>query len=134
VIDASAGLEWLLQTPTGLRVDAFILRQTDTRHHVPQLFFLEVTQVVRRWWISGIVTLSRAEQCMEDLKAVNLTSHPHLIHIDRIWQLRENLSAYDAAYVALAESLGATLLTCDRRLASAPHGARTELILPAKTN
>ena len=71
----------------------------------------------------------RSRQALDDLAALDLTRWPHDVLLPRVWQLRSNLSAYDAAYVALAEALRAPLLTCDRRLAAAPgHRALIELI------
>jgi predicted nucleic acid-binding protein len=70
----------------------------------------------------------RADQAIEDLLDLRLNRYPHIVLLSRIWELRHNLSAYDAAYVALAERLGASLLSRDRRLASASgHTAPIEL-------
>lgn len=71
----------------------------------------------------------RAQQALSDLADLPISRYPHDLFLFRIWQLRQNLTAYDAAYVALAEALSAPLLTRDARLASAPgHRARVELL------
>jgi predicted nucleic acid-binding protein len=75
--------------------------------------------VLRRLVREHLLSASRAEQAIEDLLDLRITRYPHSVLLPRIWQLRHNLSAYDAAYVALPEKLGATLLTRDARLASA---------------
>jgi len=72
---------------------------------------------------------ARCEEALRDLRNLRISRYPHAPLLPRIWQLRDNLSAYDAVYVALAESLDATLLTGDRRLASGPgRRCRTEVI------
>jgi predicted nucleic acid-binding protein len=85
---------------------------------------VEVAQVLRRHAAHGTLIEARAEGAIELLQRLPLTRHPARILLPRIWALRGTLTAYDAAYVSLAEALGATLLTCDGRLARAPgHGA-----------
>ena len=75
------------------------------------------------------LSASRAEAAIQDLLDLRITRYPHSVLLPRIWQLRHNLSAYDAAYVVLAEKLGATLLTRDARLASAAgHTATIEVV------
>jgi predicted nucleic acid-binding protein len=128
VLDASAAIEWLLQTRVGARVEARLFQQEDTLH-APHLVDIEVAQVLRRYAMAGILTDERGRQALEDLDDLALTRYPHVALVERIWQLRANLTAYDAAYVALAEALEAPLVTCDRRIASAPgHRARVELV------
>jgi predicted nucleic acid-binding protein len=91
------------------------------RLSAPELIDLEVASVWRRLCAGGQLTSDRAGQALTDLGAIRLerVSHRHLVQ--RCWELRENITVYDAAYVALAESLGATLLTADERLARAPR-------------
>ena len=90
---------------------------------------MEVTQVFRRHVARGAITVSRAEEALQDLLDLRVRRYPHVLFLWRVWELRDNLTAYDALYVALAETLDATLLTCDRKLASAPgHHARVEVI------
>jgi predicted nucleic acid-binding protein len=96
--------------------------------HAPHLLDLEVAQVLRRLSAEGTLTTQRADEAIRDLLDLRLTRYAHSILLPRIWQHRHNLSAYDAAYVALAETLGATLITRDACLASAPgHSAMIEL-------
>jgi predicted nucleic acid-binding protein len=97
--------------------------------HVPHLLDLEVAQVLRRYTISGEMSVERSEQALQDLGALPLNRYPHDIFIHRIWSLRRNLTAYDAAYVALAEALEATLITRDAALAKVSgHRARVEVL------
>ena len=127
VLDASAVLDWLLQTAAGQRIEQRIYSQHESLH-APHLLDLEAAQVLRRLVREGAVSAHRADQAIGDLLDLRITRYPHLPLLPRIWQLRHNLSAYDAAYVVLAEKLGARLLTRDGRLASASgHGALVEL-------
>jgi predicted nucleic acid-binding protein len=95
-------------------------RLAGERLAVPALADLEVTLVLRRAALSGRLDDRRAGQALSDLAALPLRRAPHLPLLARIWQLRENLTVYDAAYVALAEALEVSLLTSDRRLSKAP--------------
>ena len=127
VLDASAAVDWLLQTSPGQRIDRRIYAHSETLH-APHLLDLEVTQVLRRLTQQGVVSGTRADEAVRDLVDLRLTRYPHLVLLPRIWQLRHNFSAYDAAYIVLAEKLGAPLITRDGRLASASgHGATIEL-------
>ncbi len=128
VLDASAAIEWVLQTPAGARI-AERLFSTPQRLHAPHLLDVELAHVLRRGVAEGTVRPSRAHEALQDFLDLPITRHPHEHLLWRIWDLRENLAAYDAAYVALAESLGATLLTCDARIAAAPgHYAIVEVV------
>jgi predicted nucleic acid-binding protein len=128
VLDASAALEWLLQTPAGQRIETRIFSRNESLH-APHLLDLEVAQVLRRFVREGVVSVSRAEEALDDLQNMRLTRYPHFVLLPRAWQLRHNLTAYDAAYVVLAEKLGAALLTRDARLVSASgHKARVEVL------
>jgi len=127
VLDASAVLEWLLQTRVGARVEARVFSEAATLH-APHLVDIEVAQVLRRYVKKGLITGSRGDQALEDLVDLSLTRYPHDMLLSRIWALRDNLTAYDAAYVALAEALDAPLVTCDTKIAAAPgHRARVEV-------
>lgn len=86
----------------------------------PELLDLEVASVLRRQVRVGALDGRRAELALTDLHALSIQRAPHRPLLRRCWQLRENLTIYDAAYVALAEALDADLLTADRRLAKAP--------------
>jgi predicted nucleic acid-binding protein len=86
----------------------------------PELVDLEVLSVIRRLLAAGQVTETRAEQASTDLEELPIRRAPHRPLLRRCWELRDNLSPYDAAYVALAEALDSTLVTGDVRLANAP--------------
>jgi predicted nucleic acid-binding protein len=97
--------------------------------HAPHLIDIEVMQVLRRYEATHQVTAERASVAVTDLMDFPIRRYPHRFMLTRLWQLRNNLSAYDAAYIALAEALNAQLVTRDKRLASAPgHRAQIELI------
>ena len=129
VVDASALLEFLLQTPLGTRVERRLLRDEDECHS-PHLVDVEVTQGLRRLVRAGEVSANRAAEAIEDLIDLDLHRHAHLDLLTRAWKLRENVTAYDAMYVALAEALDATVVTCDTPLANAPgRRAHIEVIV-----
>ena len=125
VVDASAVLEFLLQTPLGTRVEARLFRDGDELH-APHLIDVEVTQGLRRLVRSREVSPARAAEAIADLIDLDLHRHAHLDLLTRAWKLRDNITAYDAVYVALAEALGATVVTCDAPLGKAP-GHRTSV-------
>jgi predicted nucleic acid-binding protein len=128
VVDASALLEFLLQTPLGTRVEMRLLRDGD-EFHSPHLVDVEVTQGLRRLVRSGEVSPDRATEAIADLIDLDLHRHAHLDLLTRAWKLRENVTAYDAVYVALAEALDAVVVTCDAPLAAAPgHRATIEVV------
>ena len=118
VLDASAAIDWLLQTVAGKEIDERIYQRGESLH-APHLLDLEVAQVLRRLVREGAVSWPRADQAIQDLFDLRVTRYPHFVFLPRIWRLRDNFSAYDAAYLALAEQLRATLITRDARLASA---------------
>jgi predicted nucleic acid-binding protein len=127
VLDASAAIDWLLQTPAGLQIEKRIYSRNETLHS-PHLLDLEVAQVLRRLVREDVISAGRVDEAINDLLALRIVRYPHFVLLPRIWQHRNNLSAYDAAYVALAESLGAPLLTRDIRLSAASgHSAHIEL-------
>ncbi len=99
---------------------------------LPELADLEVASVLRRQLAAGALDARRAGQALDDLAALPARRAPHRPLLARCWELRDNLTIYDAAYVALAEAMQATLLTADRRLARAP-GSRCpiEILQPA---
>jgi predicted nucleic acid-binding protein len=118
VLDASAAIDWLLQTTAGQRIEKRIYSHNESLH-APHLLDLEVSQVLRRLAREGAISARRADEAIEDLLDIRISRYPHFVLVPRIWQLRHNLSAYDAAYVALTEKLGARLVTRDGRLVSA---------------
>ncbi len=127
VLDASAAIDWLLQTSAGQRIEQRIYSARESLH-APHLLDVEIGQVLRRLVRENAVPARRADEAIEDLLDLRITRYPHNLLLPRIWQLRHNLSAYDAAYLALAEKLGAPLLTRDGRLASASgHAAKIEV-------
>jgi predicted nucleic acid-binding protein len=117
VLDASAILEVLLSTQAASRVCERLSAAGETLH-APHLLDLEVLQVLRRYCASGEITLDRAEQAVADYLDFPIIRYSHDVFAFRIWELRENLTAYDGAYVALAEALSASLITRDRKLAA----------------
>lgn len=128
VVDASVVLELLLQTARAERVAARVLRG-DESLHAPHLLDVEVAQVLRRYARAGELNDGRAAEALSDLAGLRIERYPHEHLLPRVWELRHNLTAYDAAYVALAEALDAPLLTRDERMAAAPgHRATIELV------
>jgi predicted nucleic acid-binding protein len=128
VADASIIIEVLLQTPAGRAATTRLLSDDETVH-APALVDLEVAQVLRRYVLRGELYPARAQVALDMLAAFPMHRYMHEPLVGRIWELRENLTAYDAAYVALAEGLRAPLITCDKRLATAPGiRAAVELI------
>ena len=118
VVDASALVETLLNMPDSGVVNA-IMFDSGTTLHAPHLIDIEVTQAVRRFAAAGRIASVRAKEALADLVDLPVQRYPHGDLLPRIWALRQNLTAYDATYVALAEALDARLLTRDRRLAAA---------------
>ena len=128
VLDASVAIEVLLNTSAGIQI-AERFFDPDETIHAPHLLDIEVAQVLRRYARTGELDTARGLQALQDLIDFPLTRYPHDLFLVRIWELRHNVTAYDAAYIALAEALGALLLTRDAALASAPgNRARIELI------
>lgn len=126
VVDTSAVLEAIVARDPA---PGLIQRLADDGDlHAPHLIDVEVLQALRR--LNALAELSdeRASDARADFGELAIVRYPHYGLSGRIWELRHNLTAYDAAYVALAELLGVPLITCDRRLAEAPnHGAAVEL-------
>ena len=122
VVDASALIDSLLRTPAAEAVDEDLFDDRQTLH-APHLIDVEVAQVVRRYAALGEIDEARGHEALVDLDDFPLRRYPHGFLLPRIWALRHNLTAYDAAYVALAEALDAPLLTRDRRLAAAARQA-----------
>ena len=126
-VDASAILEVLLRSDRGSRIEDRLLARGDSLH-APHLLDVEVAQVLRRYAVAGNITSERGLQALTDLVDFPIHRSPHDALLPRIWELRHNVTAYDAAYLALAEALAAPLVTCDGRLASAPgHAASVEV-------
>lgn len=127
VVDASALLEVLLRTPAAGALERRLF-EADQSLHAPHLLDVEVAQVIRRYEANGEIAAERGRAALVDLADLPLRRYPHDFLLPRVWDLRNNLTAYDAVYVALAEALDAPLLTRDQRLAAAAgHHARVEL-------
>jgi len=127
VVDASALIEVLLRTPAASAIENRLFARDQTLH-APHLLDIEVAQVIRRYAAKGEIDDERGRAALTDLSAFHLHRYPHDFLLPRVWELRNNLTAYDAVYVALAEALSATLVTRDQRLAAAAgHRARVEL-------
>jgi predicted nucleic acid-binding protein len=123
VLDASALVELLLGTSPGRSIAARIADPA-TSLHAPHLADVEVAQTLRRYVREGEIDPASGTRALDDLRALDLQRHSHEPLLERVWALRDNLTAYDAVYVALAEALETRLLTCDGRLARAPGMAR----------
>ena len=128
VVDSSVVLEVLLRSPRASAIEKRIFAANESLH-APHLLDLEVVQVLRRYSLSGEMPSARGNEAIIDLLNLPIARYPHDIFVDRIWELRNTMTAYDAAFVALAESLPAPLLTCDAKLSTASgHRADIELI------
>jgi len=120
VIDASAEVAVLLNVgPEAEGLRDRIARPGETLH-VPHLFEIEVLHALRRTSLRSIVSPERMRLALSRLRDTQLVRYPHTPLMERIWDLKNNLTAYDAAYVALAEALDAPLVTMDARLVRAP--------------
>lgn len=130
VVDASALVELILGTPAGHAVAAHIADPADGLH-VPHLADIEVAQALRRYVRERDIDQHTAATALDDFRALDLQRHAHEPLLDRVWDLRKNLTAYDAVYVALAEVLDDVLVTCDGPLSRAPGVAgRVVLVRP----
>lgn len=128
VLDASAVLEILLRTPAAPALEGRLFEASETLH-APHLIDVEVAQVLRRYAASGDTDPERCRAALMDFTDLPIIRYPHDFLLPRVWELRNNLTAYDAVYVALAEALDAPLVTRDRRLASTPgHAARIDVL------
>jgi predicted nucleic acid-binding protein len=126
VVDASAALEVLLETPLGSRHAEDVFGQ---ERHAPALLDVEFTQALRRLTLAREIDPYRAKLLLDIFTDWSFVRHAHTPFLRRMWELRSAVSAYDAAYVALAEGLDIPLLTCDAKLARAHgHKARIRLL------
>jgi len=99
---------------------AYRSRLRGERIAAPDLLRVEVVSVIRRQLRVGLLDVDQAERALDDLLDLPVAVYPTVALLRRGWELRDNVSAYDACYIALAESLDSTLLTADVRLARAP--------------
>jgi len=127
VLDASAAVEWLLRLPNAEQVERR-LADADVTLHAPHLLAIEVAQVVRRYEAKEQSDSERAALALANLADLDIEPHGHMPLLPLVWELRHNLAASDAAYVALARVLDAPLVTLDQRLADSTHGATVDVI------
>jgi predicted nucleic acid-binding protein len=120
VIVADASVLAVALADDGPDGDQARARLRGERVALPELAELEVASVLRRQLAAGVLDARRAVLALDDLAALPARRAPHRPLLARCWELRDNLTIYEAAYVALAETVQATLLTADRRLARAP--------------
>jgi predicted nucleic acid-binding protein len=128
VVDCSALFDALIQTPRSAAIVERIFADEESLF-APHLIDVEITHVLRRYVLKRQLSVADGARALEDLDDIPIRRYPHGILIPRIWELRDNLTAYDAAYVALAEMIDAPLLTRDAALASTSgHRAQIELV------
>jgi predicted nucleic acid-binding protein len=128
VVDASAVVEMLLRTPVGEKCRERLLA-VDESLCAPHLLDVEVAQVIRRFAGRGEITADRGGEALVDLADLPLTRYPHGPLLERVWDLRNSVSAYDAVYLALAEALDAPIVTSDGRIARAQgHHATVQVL------
>jgi predicted nucleic acid-binding protein len=127
VCDASALVALLLDSGSDGRWATDALN--DAELAAPALLPFEVANIIRRHELAGLVSADQAAQAHADLLDLAIEQWPYELLASRAWELRRNLSIYDAAYVALAEAIGATLVTLDRGIAGAP-GVRCVIATP----
>ena len=126
VVDTSAVVEALAGRPPDEPLLARLGSDGDL--HAPHLLDVELLHALRRLVAAGHLSEDRAADACSDFAALTIARYEHGFLADRIWELRHNLTACDATFVALSEALEVPLVTCDRRLAAIPgHGARVEL-------
>lgn len=127
VCDASAVIAALLDS--GQDGEWAAAKIVDGELYAPALMPFECSNVIRRQQLAGAITLDQGAQAHADLLDLAIDYWPYGALAHRIWELRENLSSYDAAYVALAEEVGAAVVTLDRRMTGAP-GLRCDVVCP----
>ncbi len=127
VVDASVLIEMLLGSDNTGQLQNRLLDKHETLH-APHLVDVEIAQVMRRYVRHGECSAKRGRELLMDLSDMPIERYAHDILLTRIWAMRDNLTAYDATYVALAEALACPLLTMDAKLAGAPgHKVKIEL-------
>lgn len=118
VVDASAGVEMALRTPTGRRLGGHVAGR---RLYVPESFYTEAVGVLRRVAARGEISSERAQQARDDLLVLETHRVSVKPLITEAWELRHNVTIADAVYIVIARRLGCVLLTGDHRLAGAPN-------------
>lgn len=116
VVDASVVVEILLRTKKAHLLEARLFDVYEPLY-APCLIDIEVAQVIRRYFFTGDLSAERGRLALLDLQNMPIQRFPHDVFIVNLWEMRDNFTMYDAAYVALAQVLSATFITCDRRLA-----------------
>ena len=119
VLDASGAVELLLNTASGKRLAARLAGGAEVVH-VPHLIDLEIAQVLRRYVLQGTLGERSGSLALRHWSDLDVERYPHKPFLDRIWRLRANTTAYDAVYLALAETLSEVLVTGDRKLVGVP--------------
>ena len=128
VLDASGAIELLLNTAAGKRLSARLADESEAVH-VPHLIDMEIAQVLRRYVRHGMLPERTGALALERWRSLDVERYSHEPFLGRVWQLRDNLTAYDAVYIALAEALSTVLVTGDRKLVGALRvGVAIELI------
>jgi predicted nucleic acid-binding protein len=117
LLDSGADGQWATRALTGVALVA------------PALLAFEAANIIRRSELAGTVSADQASQAHDDLVDVEIEFWPYELLLPRVWELRHNLSSYDASYVSLAEMAQAPLITLDRRIARAP-GVRCSVTTP----
>jgi len=119
VLDASGAVEFLLNTAAGKRLAARLADEAVVVH-VPHLIDLEIAQVLRRYVRQGTLDARQGMLALDRWRGLDVQRYSHEPFLDRIWQLRSNVTTHDAIYIALAEALSTVLITGDRKLAGTP--------------
>ena len=128
VLDASVVVDFLLGGPSAETIAARLLAEASGLVS-PHLLDAEVGQVLRRFVLSQQLSADRANEALRDFQALPIARYDHAPFLERAFELRDNVTFYDALYLVLAESLAALLLTRDAALASIPgHRARVEVL------
>jgi predicted nucleic acid-binding protein len=128
VADASAVVDFVARLRRYEAIEKRFLEAEDGVH-APHLVDVEAASALRRLTLQGVLSNELGAEAVKALRELPVVRYPQTPLLDRIWELRESLTAYDAAYVALAEALDAPLVTIDERLArSTGHRARIELV------
>jgi predicted nucleic acid-binding protein len=120
VLDASAVVAILLDPGSKADLVRERVESPGESVHVPHFLDLEVAHALRRHTLQGSLSYQRGAEALKDFANIRMTRYPHTSLLERVWDLRHNLTAYDASYVALAEALDVPLLTRDARLSQAP--------------
>lgn len=128
VVDASAAIAIILGRESGTTISSRVFAPLSELATAPALIDVEVAHSLRRLARDQELSAAEATDALELYRQLPIRTMDHRFLLERIWSLRHQVSAYDAAYLSLAEALDATLVTCDRRLANAHgHTARVEV-------